>query len=68
MTRWDSRAEESPDPTPPAESPGPASPYGDKRQRAKFSRQLDVLYPALQDAPPDAFFQVLRRIAVRMDG
>ena len=59
--------EESPDPTPPAESQGPANPFGDKRQHSRFRRQLDLLYPAPQDAPPDAFSQVLRKIGVRLD-
>ena len=67
MTRQDPRGEENPDRTPPADSQGPANPFGDKRQRDKFGRQLDLLYPAPQDAPPDAFSHLLRRIAVRMD-
>ena len=68
MTRQDPRAEENPDQTPPADSQGPANPFGDKRQRDRFGRQLDQLYPAPQDAPPDAFSHLLRRIAVRLDG
>jgi hypothetical protein len=67
MTRRDPWAEENPDQTPPADSRGPANPFGDKRQRDRFGRQLDLLYPAPQDAPPDAFSHLLRRIAVRMD-
>ena len=67
MARWNPWAEESPDQTPPADLPGPANPFGDKRQRARFSRQFELLYPPPQDAPPDAFSHVLRRIAVRLD-
>ena len=67
MTRRDPWAEESPDQTPPADSQGPANPFGDKRQRDRFGRQLDLIYPAPQDAPPDAFSHVLRKIAVRLD-
>ena len=67
MTRRDPRAEESPDQRPPAEPPGPTNPFGDKRQRDRFGRQLDLLYPAPQQAP-DAFSPLLRRIAVRLDG
>ena len=68
MTQGDPRAEESPDRTPPAESPKPANPFGDKRQRDRFDRQLGLLYPAPQQAPPDAFSHLLRKIAVRLDG
>ena len=58
---------EHPDQTPSAYMQGPANPFGDKGQRDRFGRQLDQLYPAPQDAPPDAFSHVLRRIAVLMD-
>ena len=68
MTRRDPRAEERPDLTPPAEPPGPANPFGDKRQRDRFGRQLDLLYPAPHQAPPEAFSYLLRKIAVRMNG
>ena len=68
MTRRDPWAKESPDPTSPADSPGPANPFGDKRQRDRFMRQLDLLYPAPQQAPPDEFSPLLRKIAVRLDG
>ena len=67
MTCRDPWAEESPDRTPPADSPELANPFGDKRQRDRFGRQLDLLYPAPQDAPPDAFSHMLRKIAVRLD-
>ena len=67
MTRRDPWAEESPDQTPPADSQGPANPFGDKRQRDRFGRQLDLLYPAPQDAPPDAFSHMMRKIAIRLD-
>ena len=66
MTRRDPWAEERPDQTSPAESPGPANPFGDKRQRNRFGRQLNLLYPAPQDAPPDDVSHLLRKIAVRM--
>ena len=66
MTRRDPRAEESPDQRPPTESPGPANPFGDKRQRDRFGRQLDLTYPAPQQAP-DEFSHLLRKIAVRLD-
>ena len=68
MTRGDPWAEERPDRTPPADSPGPANPFGDKRQRDRFGRQLDLLYPAPHQAPPEAFSYLLRKIAVRLDG
>ena len=68
MTRRDPWAEENPDQTPPADSPGPANPFRDKRQRDRFGRQLDLLYPAPQQAPPDEFSPLLRKIAVRLDG
>ena len=68
MTRGDPWAEESPDLTSPADSPGPANPFGDKRQRDRFGRQLDLLYPAPHQAPPEAFSYLLRKIAVRMNG
>ena len=67
MTQGDPWAKESPDQTPPANSLGPANPFGDKRQRDRFGRQLDLIYPAPQDAPPDAFSHELRKIAVRLD-
>ena len=67
MTRRDPWAEENPDHTPLADSQGPANPFGDKRQRDRFGRQLDLLYPTPQDAPPDEFSHLLRSIAVRMD-
>ena len=66
MTQRDLWAEESPDQTPPADSPGPANPFGDKRQRDRFGRQLDLVYPAPQPAP-DEFSYLLRKIAVRLD-
>ena len=66
MSRRDPWAQDIPDQTPPADLPGPANPFVDKRQRDQFSRQLELLYPPLQDAPPDAFSHVLRRIAVRL--
>ena len=66
MTQRDLWAEESPDQTPPADSPGPANPFGDKRQRDRFGRQLDLVYPAPQPAP-DEFSHLLRKIAVRLD-
>ena len=66
MTCRDPRAEASPDQTPPADSPGPANPFGDKRQRDRFGRQLDLLYPAPEQAP-DEFSHLLRKIAVRLD-
>ena len=68
LTQGDPWAEESYDLTPPADSPGPANPFGDKRQRDRFGRQLDLVYPAPQDAPPDTFSHLLRRIAVRLGG
>jgi len=68
MTRRDPPAEESPDKTPPAESPKPANPFVDKRQRDRFGRQLDLLYPAPHQAPPDEVSHLLRKIAVRMNG
>ena len=67
MTPGDSCAEDGPDLMRPVDSPGPANPFGNKRQRDRFGRQLDLLFPAPQDAPPDAFSHVLRKIAVRMD-
>ena len=67
MIRREPWVETSLDQTPPANSLGPANPFGDKRQRDRFGRQLDLLYPAPQDAPPDAFSHVLRKIAVRLD-
>ncbi len=63
----DSRAEEGPAPTPPTDSPQPANPFGDKRQRERFTRQLNLLYPATQQATPDEFSRLLRKIAVRLD-
>ena len=68
MTQGDLWAEESPDQRPPTESRGPANPFGDKRQRDRFGRQLDLLYPAPHQAPPEAFSYLLRKIAVRLDG
>ncbi len=67
MTQGDLWAEESPDPTSPADSPGPANPFRDKLQRDRFGRQLDLIYPAPQQAPPDEFSHLLRKIAVRLD-
>ena len=67
MTRRDPWAEEWPDQTPTAEAPEPANPFTDKRQRDRFGRQLDLLFAAPQEAPPDAFSHLLRKIAVRMD-
>lgn len=67
MTQRDPWAEGTPNQTPPAHSPGPANPFGDKRQRERFGRQLDLLYPAPQQAPPDEFSHLLRKIAVRLD-
>jgi hypothetical protein len=67
MTQVDPWAKESPDQTPTADSPGPANPFGNKRQRDRFGRKLDLLYPAPQQAPPDAFSPLLRKIAVRLD-
>ena len=66
LTRGDPWAEESPDLTSPADSPGPANPFGEKRQRDRFGRQLDLLYPAPEQAP-DEFSHLLRKIAVRLD-
>ena len=67
MTRRDPRAEESPDRAPPADSQGPANPLRDKRQRDRFDRQLNLIYPAPQTAPPDEFSLLLRKIAARLD-
>ena len=67
LTRRDPWAEESPDLTPPAESQGPANPFGDKRQLDRFGRQLDLFYPVPKEAAPDAFSHLLRKIAVRLD-
>jgi hypothetical protein len=67
MTCRDPRAEASPDQTPPADSSGPANPFRDKRQRGRFDRQLNLIYPAPQTAPPDEFSLLLRKIAARLD-
>ena len=66
MIPGDSCAEDGPDPMSSAVSPGPANPFGDKGQRDRFGRQLDLLYPAPQQAP-DQFSHLLRKIAVRLD-
>ncbi len=62
--RWD---EESPDQRPRADAQGPANPFKDKRLRERFGRQLDQVYPAPQDAPPDEVSHLLRKIADRLD-
>ena len=64
MTQGDPRG---PDQTPPTDSPGPANPFEDKRQRDRFGRQLDLLYPAPEQRQPDEFSHLLRKIAVALN-
>ena len=60
--------EQGPDQTPPADSQAPANPFKNKHMRDRFGRRLDQAYPAPQDAPPDEFSHLLRKIADRLDG
>ncbi len=43
------------------------NPFKDKRLRDRFGRRLDQVYPAPQDASPDQFSHLLRKIAAQLD-
>ena len=68
MQSPDPWGEDTPDQRPRADPKAAANPFMDKRLRDHFGRQLDQAYPAPQDAPPDEFSHLLRKIAVRLDG